>query len=70
MGPSSQHNDRHRTLAPDLVQQCETVDLRQHDIQDHQIVLAIKSAGKAFTSIVNGCHPVTVLGEELLHHAA
>jgi hypothetical protein len=70
MGPSRQHDDRHSLLPADLVQQSETIDLRQHDIKDHQIVLALQSAGKAVTAVVNGCNPVAVLREKLLHHAA
>ena len=70
MAARRQHDDRHGTLAADLVQQSETIDLRQHDIKDHQIVLALQSAGKAVTAVVNGGQPVAVLREELLHHAA
>jgi hypothetical protein len=70
MGPRRQHDDRHSTLTTDLVQQSETIDLRQHDIEDDQIVLALQRAGKAVTAVVNGCHPVAILREKLLHHAA
>jgi hypothetical protein len=70
MAPRRQHDDRHVAMAADLMQQSESVDLGQHDIEDHKIVSLLQSARQPVAAVVRRGHLVAVLREELLHHAA
>src|SRR6202051_4062187 len=69
-GPRRQHDYRNGAAAPDLSQQLEAVQHRQHHVQDDQIKARLESAGEAAAAVVDRLQRKPVLREEILHQRA
>ena len=66
-GARGQKDNGNGAAPPDLLQQFEAVEHRQHHIQNHQVVLAVQGPRQAARAIVHGFDGEFVLREEVGH---
>jgi len=56
IAPRGEHQHRRVTTAPDLPADLEAIDLRQHQVEDHQIGLVALVEGEGRLAVVRGQH--------------
>src|SRR5215469_6888233 len=64
------HDHGDALAPPQLLEHSESVEYRQHDIENHQVMRAIHRAGQPLAPVVGALKPMAGLGKILPHHAA